>query len=61
MDATKGEDTYIGKLIDSFEWKLVALVNKTDITSIKAGGSVRLIFHAYGDTEYEATVESVDF
>ena len=61
MDANKSEDTYIGKLIDSFEWKLVALVNKTDVTSIKAGNSVRLIFHAYGDTEYEATVDSVDF
>ena len=61
MDANKSEDTYIGKLIDSFEWKLVALVNKTDVTSIKAGNSVRLIFHAYGDTEYEATVDYVDF
>ncbi|MDD6236966.1 MAG: HlyD family efflux transporter periplasmic adaptor subunit [Clostridiales bacterium] len=61
VDANKGEDTYIGKIIDSFEWKMVARVNKTDITSIKAGTSVRLIFHAYGDTEYEATVDSVDF
>ena len=50
----------IGKIIKSFEWKLVATVGLADAPNVKPGTVVNLIFPSYGNEEYRATVTKAE-
>ncbi len=55
------DDTKIGKIIASFEWKLAILVDAVDAPMLTKGKTVDLIFPSFGSTTYRATVTKADF
>ena len=58
--STDGGSNYLGKIIKSFEWKLVLFVSDKESPSLKTDRKVKLVFPNYGSSEYPATVSSVE-
>lgn len=55
-----GGSNYLGKIIKSFEWKLVLFVGDKEAAALKPGGKVSLVFPNYGSTVYSAVVSSLE-
>lgn len=56
---TQLENDRIGKIIESFEWKMAVLLKENQGISVKEGNKVTLIFPSFGNISYSAVVESV--
>lgn len=54
------DDTKIGKIIRSFEWKLAVLIDESDAPMLTRGKTVDLLFPSFGATTYRATVSKAE-
>ncbi len=50
----------LGKIIKSFEWKLVMFVSDKEAASLKTGEKIKLTFPNYGSKEYSAVIDSLE-
>lgn len=55
------DETKIGKVIQSFEWKIAVLVDASEAPSLSKGTTVDLVFPSYGSDTYRATVSRAEF
>lgn len=52
-------DNVIGKIIDGYNWYTACVVNSADISSLRIGNTVKLIFDDSGENTVETKVHSV--
>ena len=59
-EPVSGQSSYIGKIIKSFEWKLVLFVSDNEVPYLETGSKVNVVFPSYGSTAYPVAVNSVE-
>ncbi len=59
-DPIQHDNTKIGKIIRTFEWKIAVVIPTADLPSLTGEKAVQLVFPSFGSTQYPATVSKIE-